>query len=283
MRLLATVFATTTAVLCAASVTLSAAEKPVMMLSYSEYIDPEIPKAYEAATGVKVQIDVYESQDDMLAKLQAGGVSQYDIVVATDVVVPTMIKLGLVQKLDKTAIPNGVNIMETFKNPAFDPGNTYSYPYQWGTVGLMYATAKVKGEVSWSLLFDEAKGLNTYTGKVVVEQGSMRINADRLVIHMTNRKPTRYVATGNPARYKQQPKPDEGDVVATGKELDYAVASKTLTIRRDAHVTRQGDQFQGDQLVYDTVKDLVTGSGGNGGRIRMIIQPQEQDGGTPAP
>jgi spermidine/putrescine transport system substrate-binding protein len=143
------------ALLCTA--VLSAAEKPVMMLSYSEYIDPEIPKAYEAATGVKVQIDVYESQDDMLAKLQAGGAGQYDIVVATDVVVPTMIKLGLVQKLDKTAIPNGVNTMEKFRNPSFDPGNTYSYPYQWGTIGLMYATAKVQGEVSWALLFDEAK------------------------------------------------------------------------------------------------------------------------------
>jgi len=131
--------------------------------------------------------------------------------------------------------------------------------------------------------FDEAKGLNTYTGKVVVEQGTMRISADKLVIHMTNRKPTRYVATGDPARYKQQPKPDEGDVVATGKELDYAVANKTLTIRGNAHVTREGDQFQGDQLVYDTVKDLVTGTGGNGGRIRMIIQPQAEDGGKPAP
>ena len=130
---------------------------------------------------------------------------------------------------------------------------------------------------------DEAKGTNTYTGKVTVQQGTMHIDADTLVIHMTNRKPTRYVATGNPARYKQQPKPDEGDVVATGKELDYTVASKTLTIRSNAHVTRRGDQFQGDQLVYDTVKDLVTGTGGQGGRIRMIIQPQEQDGGKAAP
>lgn len=177
MRFIATV----AAIFCTVSTALSAAEKPVMMLSYSEYIDPEIPKAYEAATGVKVQIDVYESQDDMLAKLQAGGVSQYDIVVATDVVVPTMIKLGLVQKLDKTAIPNGVNIMETFKNPAFDPGNTYSYPYQWGTVGLMYATAKVKGEVSWALLFDEAKQpgpfvmmdeMRTMTGIAAMFQGA---------------------------------------------------------------------------------------------------------------
>lgn len=131
--------------------------------------------------------------------------------------------------------------------------------------------------------FDEAKGINTYTGKVVVEQGTMRIDADKLVIHMTNRKPVRYVATGDPARYKQQPNPDEGDVVATGKEIEYTVSSETLQLRGNAHVTRQGDQFQGDQLVYDTVRDLVTGSGGAGGRIRMIIQPQEQDGGQATP
>ena len=121
---------------------------------------------------------------------------------------------------------------------------------------------------------DEAKGLNTYTGAVVVVQGTMQINSDTLVIHTENRKPIRYVATGKPARYKQQPKPNEGDVVATSREMEYVIGDKKLNLRGDAHITRQGDVFQGDQLVYDTVRDLVTGSGGEGGRIRMIIQPQ---------
>ena len=121
---------------------------------------------------------------------------------------------------------------------------------------------------------DEAKGLNTYTGAVVVVQGTMQINSDTLVIHTENRKPIRYVATGKPARYKQQPKPNEGDVVATSREMEYVIGEKKLHLRGDAHITRQGDVFQGDQLVYDTVRDLVTGSGGEGGRIRMIIQPQ---------
>lgn len=121
---------------------------------------------------------------------------------------------------------------------------------------------------------DEAKGLNTYTGAVVVVQGTMQINSDTLVIHTEKRKPIRYVASGRPARYKQQPKPNEGDVVATSREMEYVISEKKLYLRGDAHITRQGDVFQGDQLVYDTVRDLVTGSGGNGGRIRMIIQPQ---------
>lgn len=130
---------------------------------------------------------------------------------------------------------------------------------------------------------DEAKGINTYTGAVVVVQGSMQINSDKLVIYTEKRKPTRYVATGKPARYKQQPKPDEGDVVATANEMEYTVADKKLYLRGNAHVTRQGDVFQGDQLVYDTVRDLVTGSGGPGGRIRMIIQPQEREGAKATP
>ncbi|WP_372693781.1 lipopolysaccharide transport periplasmic protein LptA [Immundisolibacter sp.] len=124
---------------------------------------------------------------------------------------------------------------------------------------------------------DEAKGLNTYSGSVVVVQGTMQINADRLVIHTADRKPTRYVATGTPARYKQQPNPDEGDVVGTGNTIEYRVSEKKLYLRGDAHITRQGDVFQGDRLVYDTARDLVSGSGGQGGRIRMIIQPQDSE------
>ena len=122
---------------------------------------------------------------------------------------------------------------------------------------------------------DEANGVSTYTGAVVVVQGSMQINADKLIIYTEKRKPTRYVATGKPARYKQQPKLDEGDVVGTANEMEYTTSNKKLYLRGNARVTRQGDIFQGDKLTYDTAKDLVSGSGGEGGRIRMIIQPQQ--------
>ncbi len=129
---------------------------------------------------------------------------------------------------------------------------------------------------------DEAQGLNTYTGAVEVVQGSMKITSDSLVIHTNDRSPIRYVAIGKPARYKQQPKPKQGDVVATANQIEYLVADKTLHLRGDARITRQGDVFQGDQLVYDTNRDLVSGSSSNGGRIRMIIQPKDDDSkGTP--
>ncbi len=129
----------------------------VAMLSYSEYIDPAIPKQFTAATGIPVRIDTYESQDEMVAKLQAGAASQYDLVVATDVLVPGLIKLGLVQPLEQAAIPNAGNVAARFRNPDFDPGNRFSYPYQWGTVGLLFQTKKVHAPVSWALVLDPAR------------------------------------------------------------------------------------------------------------------------------
>jgi spermidine/putrescine transport system substrate-binding protein len=124
---------------------------------YSEYIDPAIPKQFEQATGTAVRVDVYEAQEEMLAKLRAGGASQYDVIVASDVVVPTLIKLGLVRKLDQARIPHRQNVDEQFLDPEFDPGNAYSWPYQWGTVGLMFRKGVVDPKhLTWATVFDPA-------------------------------------------------------------------------------------------------------------------------------
>lgn len=135
-----------------------AAEKTVKVYMYSEYIDPKMPDEFEKLTGQKCKIDVYESSEEMLAKMQqAGGAGQYDCIVVSDAHVPTLIKLGLVTPLDKSKIPNAKNVDPQFANPPFDPGMKYSLPYQWGTVGLMFNKEKVKGDISWNLIFDPAK------------------------------------------------------------------------------------------------------------------------------
>ncbi len=136
----------------------------VVVYMYSEYIDPEIPKAFQKETGIKVRIDVYEAAEEMMAKLQqAGGVGQYDVIVATNETVPTMAKLKLIQPIDATKVPNAKNIAPRFKSPPYDPGNTYSLPYQWGTVGLAYRKDKIaKMEPSWAMVFDAAKQPGTF-------------------------------------------------------------------------------------------------------------------------
>ncbi len=140
---------------------LARGEQPqqVNVYMYSEYIDPEICKAFEKKTGIKVRIDVYEETEEMMAKLQqAGGVSQYDVVVVSDHAIPVLGKLRLIQPLDHGQIPNFKNLSKTFTNAPYDRGNKFSVPYQWGTVGLMYRKDKIaKLDPSWGLFFDPAK------------------------------------------------------------------------------------------------------------------------------
>jgi spermidine/putrescine transport system substrate-binding protein len=133
--------------------------KQVTVYMYSEYIDPALPKEFEKKTGIKVRIDVYEETEEMMAKLQqAGGVSQYDVVVVSDHAIPVLAKLGLVKPLDHKQIPNLKNISKTFTNPPYDPGSKFSVPYQWGTMGLMYRKDKLgKIDPTWGLFFDPAK------------------------------------------------------------------------------------------------------------------------------
>ena len=63
---------------------------------YSEYIDPAMLEDFEKKTGFKLQLELYEAQEEMISKLQAAGTSQYDVIIASDVVIQQMIHLGLI-------------------------------------------------------------------------------------------------------------------------------------------------------------------------------------------
>jgi spermidine/putrescine transport system substrate-binding protein len=122
---------------------------------WSEYMDPEIIKAFEQKYACKVTIDLYEDNESMIAKLQGGGTSLYDVVVPGNYVIPAMAKLGLLAPLRKENIPNLANLDEKFVNPSYDPGNQYSAPYQWGTVGIFVRRKPgQKIDETWGLLFD---------------------------------------------------------------------------------------------------------------------------------
>jgi spermidine/putrescine transport system substrate-binding protein len=142
-----------------------AEDKELRLLIWSEYMDERKMSAeFKALTGITVKISVYENNEDMLAKLQAGGVSQYDIIVPSDYIMSTLLAQKLIQPLDHAKIPNMKNIMSQFRATSFDPGLKYTAPYQWGTVGLMYRKDKVSAEAvkSWSVLFDSNKQAGTF-------------------------------------------------------------------------------------------------------------------------
>ena len=127
---------------------------------WSEYMDEEaMPAAFEKETGIKVRLDIYENNEEMVAKLQAGGVSQYDIIVPSDYIMPVLINQNLIQPIDHAKVPNLKNLKPIFKQTSYDPGNKWSVAWQWGTVGLMYRKDRIKDAdaQSWSILFDQKK------------------------------------------------------------------------------------------------------------------------------
>jgi spermidine/putrescine transport system substrate-binding protein len=124
------------------------------LLIWSEYIDPEIVRAFEEEYGARINIDTYESNEDALAKLEAGGLGLFDVVVPSNYIVPVFIELGLLQPLDQGIVTNLDNLMDDFLDPPYDPGNVYTAAYQWGTTGIAYRSDRVETPDSWAVLFD---------------------------------------------------------------------------------------------------------------------------------
>lgn len=138
----------------------AAGNEELRIFIWSEYMDEEaMPAAFEEATGIKVRLDIYENNEEMVAKLQAGGVNQYDIIVPSDYIMPVLINQKLIQPLDHSQLPNLKNLKPIFTRTTYDPGNKWSAAWQWGTVGLMYRKDRLsEADVqSWSILFDPQK------------------------------------------------------------------------------------------------------------------------------
>ncbi|SMB92125.1 polyamine ABC transporter substrate-binding protein [Deinococcus hopiensis] len=128
--------------------------RTLRIFMWSDYIDPETVKAFEKREGVRVIIDTFESNEAMLAKLQGGGAS-YDLVTPSNYVVQTMVRARLLQPMrGRETLKNFGNIAAGFLNPNFDPGNTYTVPYQYAATGLAYNAGRyAPTEESWKLIF----------------------------------------------------------------------------------------------------------------------------------
>jgi spermidine/putrescine transport system substrate-binding protein/spermidine/putrescine transport system permease protein len=122
---------------------------------WSTYNSPRVIHGFETEFHCHVNYDLYDSNEALLAKLQAGN-TNYDIVIPSDYMVQILIQQGLLAKLDKSKLPTvWANLDPRFTGLAFDPHNDYSVPYAWGTTGLAYRSDLVKEKVdSWDVLFD---------------------------------------------------------------------------------------------------------------------------------
>ena len=112
---------------------------------------------------IKVNYSTYDSNEIMYSKLANGGIT-VDLIFPSDYMIARMISEDMLLPLDFDNIPNYQYIDENFRNTAYDPENTYSVPYTWGTVGILYNTKYVEEEdiTGWELLWNEK-----YAGKIL--------------------------------------------------------------------------------------------------------------------
>jgi spermidine/putrescine-binding protein len=125
--------------------------------NWADYIDQDMVAAYEEEYGVDVIYDEYSSNEDLLAKLQAGATG-YDVIFPSDYMVAIMRDLDMLHEIDTSELSNYGNLDEQFLDAPFDPGNEYCVPYYWGTTGIGYRAGHPFFEEnppdSWAYVFE---------------------------------------------------------------------------------------------------------------------------------
>lgn len=109
---------------------------------WTEYFPEEMLECFELVYGIRVNKDEYSSNEEMYAKLSAGG-AVYDIAQPTDYMVQLMVRQGLIQKLDQSKLSILKNMNPNYLDKPFDPNNEYTLPFQSGTYGIVLNTEKV--------------------------------------------------------------------------------------------------------------------------------------------
>lgn len=125
---------------------------------------------------------------------------------------------------------------------------------------------------------NQKAGITTYSGNVVMDQGSIHIQADKIVIHSNEKKVSRVIATGKPAQFQQQPAQDKAVVVASGNTLNYQVTEDKLSISENAQVEQDGSLISGDRITYNILRAVVeaNSSANTSTRVKVVLQPQNR-------
>jgi spermidine/putrescine transport system substrate-binding protein len=129
-------------------------EKELNIYNWSDYIAEDTIPNFEKEFGVKVTYDTFESNEEMVAKLQAGATG-YDLVVPSGYIIPVLVATDLAAPINKKYLTNWGNISPIFMNLDTDPNNRHTCPWQWGTTGIAYRTDKITtAPDSWAVFHD---------------------------------------------------------------------------------------------------------------------------------
>ena len=141
----------------------------VNVYNWGEYIDMSVLDDFEAATGIKVNYQTYDSNEALYGKL-AGGATGYDVIIPSDYMIGQMIEEDMLEPLNFDNIPNFADVDPTLKNPEYDPENLYSVPYMYGILGIIYNTTMVdpnEDMETWDVLWNEK-----YAGDILMFDNS---------------------------------------------------------------------------------------------------------------
>ena len=139
-------------------------EKTIKIYLPGEYMSTTLVPNFEKQYDAKVIVENFDSNEMMYAKVQAG--DKYDVLIPSDYMIERLLNQKMLQPIDKAAMTNIGELSDAVKNLSYDPDNTYSIPYFWGNVGIVYNKTKVDPEKvqkeGWSILRDEAYKGRTY-------------------------------------------------------------------------------------------------------------------------
>jgi spermidine/putrescine transport system substrate-binding protein len=142
------------------------ADGKIVISNWDGYMPKDLPEKFKAETGIEVEVALHATNEEIMGKVVAGKGKGYDVLFVSSPFAEALNKLGLSAKIDHGQVPNMANLYSEAGNLAYDPGNTFSVPYAWGTTGLCYRSDLVSGEPSsWNDLLQPADALK---GKVTM-------------------------------------------------------------------------------------------------------------------
>ena len=135
----------------------AAKKSELVIFSWADYIDPELLKEFTEQTGIEINYNYFNSEEEMLSKLEAVNGGEYDIILASDYILNIARKENLLKEIDKSKVPNYSNLNEKYLCQYYDPEGKFTIPYVAGTPLIVYAPSRVTCEITgYNSLWDES-------------------------------------------------------------------------------------------------------------------------------
>lgn len=126
---------------------------------------------------------------------------------------------------------------------------------------------------------DRKEGVVIYTGDVVLTQGTLRIESERLTVYASDQKLEKAVAQGHPARYQQQIQAGDEFTFAEAQTIEFFALKRQAVLIGQAKLSQEGNQMTGERIHYDMDAEVIQAAGSTGeepSRIKVVIQPQSK-------